>query len=219
MDGDSSDDTLKIAQSYNDPRIRIYSEPDKGIYDAMNKGIKKANGEWLYFLGSDDWLLAPDVLEKLFSLEIVQYDVVYGDVEATHLSPLNRGEWNLSTIDYNRCHQCIFYRKEVFKKLGHYNLEYPVWADYDINLKWFFSKRIKKHYIPLTIAHFSTGGFCTENIDYQFSKFMPYMKLTRGWSYYNREERRELIRMALKRKSRKHPIRWIITIIMWVINL
>jgi glycosyltransferase involved in cell wall biosynthesis len=219
MDGDSSDDTLKIAQSYNDSRIRIYSEPDKGIYDAMNKGIKKAKGEWLYFLGSDDWLLAPDVLQKLFYHDISQYHVVYGDVEATHLPPQNKGEWTLSTIDYNRCHQCIFYRKDVFKKLGYYNLEYPVWADYDINLKWFFAKRIKKLYIPLTVAHFSMGGFCAENIDYQFSKFLPYMKLTRGWNYYSREERRELISLALKRKSRKHPMRWIITIIMWMINL
>ena len=54
MDGVSNDDTIKIASSYQDSRIRIYSEPDKGIYDAMNKGIDKAHGEWLYFIDSDD---------------------------------------------------------------------------------------------------------------------------------------------------------------------
>ena len=65
-DGVSNDDTIIIASSYQDSRIRIYSEPDKGIYDAMNKGIDKAQGEWLYFLGSDDWLLNNCVLEEIF---------------------------------------------------------------------------------------------------------------------------------------------------------
>ena len=54
MDGVSTDQTLDIAKTYNDNRIRIFSEPDNGVYDAMNKGIDKASGEWLYFLGSDD---------------------------------------------------------------------------------------------------------------------------------------------------------------------
>lgn len=70
MDGISTDDTLKMAQSYNDSRIRIYSEPDNGIYDAMNKGINKANGEWLYFLGSDDCLFSKDVLSNIFNHNI-----------------------------------------------------------------------------------------------------------------------------------------------------
>ena len=114
MDGASTDNTLKIAQSYNDNRIHIYSEPDKGIYDAMNKGIKKAKGEWLYFLGSDDWLLTPETLSSVFSMDINSYDIVYGDVESVQLVPEHSGEWSLSTIDYNRCHQCIFYKKKVF---------------------------------------------------------------------------------------------------------
>ena len=67
MDGVSTDNTIKVAQSYNDSRIHIFSEPDKGIYDAMNKGIEKAQGEWLYFLGSDDWLLNGNVFDSLFS--------------------------------------------------------------------------------------------------------------------------------------------------------
>ena len=100
MDGVSTDDTLKVAQSYDDSRIRIYSEPDKGIYDAMNKGIKKAQGEWLYFLGSDDWLLNATVLNQIFSNDIEKYDVIYGDVESTHLDQLHHGEWDMMKIKY-----------------------------------------------------------------------------------------------------------------------
>ena len=147
MDGVSTDDTLKIAQSYNNSRIRIYSETDKGIYDAMNKGIKKASGNWLYFIGCDDWLLASNTLESIFSMEISKYDIIYGDVEAEHLAPEHSGEWSLAAIDFNRCHQCIFYRKAVFKKVGTYNLDYPVFADFDLNLKWFLSKKIKHQYV------------------------------------------------------------------------
>jgi glycosyltransferase involved in cell wall biosynthesis len=218
MDGASSDDTLKVAQSYNDRRIRIYSEPDKGIYDAMNKGIKKAQGEWLYFLGSDDWLLNNDVLHQVFNMYIECYDVVYGDVEALQLYSQNRGEWTLKTIDYNRCHQGIFYRKTIFHSLGYYNLEYPVLADYDLNLKWFFSKRTISHYIPITIAHYTDNGFSTQNNDLMFEKYFPYLKLTRGWRLYSREERDALIRQAIRRKSRRHPGRWLLTIFLYVIN-
>lgn len=218
MDGDSSDDTLKIAQSYNDPRIRIYSEPDKGIYDAMNKGIKKANGEWLYFLGSDDWLLNKGVLQQVFASNIEEYDVIYGDVEAPQLAPQNNGKWSLETIDYNRCHQGVLYKKNIFKKIGYYNLDYPVCADFDINLKWFFSKKIQKKYFHITIAHYSADGFSGKCVDTLFEKFAPYLKLTRGWKWYNQAERRELIRQAQRQKSRKYPIRWLITIIMPIFN-
>lgn len=219
MDGVSKDNTLEIARSYNDTRIRIYSEPDKGIYDAMNKGIKKANGEWLYFLGSDDWLLNNNVLHNVFSFDIDQYDVVYGDVESEILGPQNGGEWTLETIDSNRCHQGIFYQKRIFKKLGYYNLDYPLWADHDLNLKWFFSKRLKNMFIPITVAHYSAGGYSADRIDPIFMKYAPYLKLTRGWNYYSREERNELINLSLKRKSRKHPDRWLLTILMKIANL
>lgn len=218
MDGVSADDTLKIAQSYNDPRIRIYSEPDKGIYDAMNKGIKKAQGEWLYFLGSDDWILTPETLSSVFSMDINGYDVVYGDVESSHLGPEHSGEWTLATIDYNRCHQGILYKKIIFKKLGYYNMDYCVCADFDINLKWFFSKKIHSKYIPIIIAHYSANGFSGQCVDKEFDKIAPFLKLTRGWDWFSREERKQLIKQALKQKSRKHPMRWFITILMPLFN-
>src|SRR2546422_844446 len=66
LDGCSGDNTIEIAKSYKDTRIRIWSEKDEGIYDAMNKGIEKATGKWLYFLGSDDELYNNAILEKVF---------------------------------------------------------------------------------------------------------------------------------------------------------
>lgn len=201
MDGVSTDDTLKIAQSYNDPRIRIYSEPDKGIYDAMNKGIKKAKGEWLYFIGCDDWLLASNTLESIFSMDISKYDIIYGDVEAEHLVSEHSGEWSLATIDFNRCHQCIFYRKEVFKKVGTYNLSYPVFADFDLNLKWFLSKKIKHQYVPITVAHYSEGGYSSHQKDTLFYERLPYLKLLSGRHRFSRYEKIGFINESLNSKA------------------
>lgn len=164
MDGASTDNTGEIVASYNDDRIKFYSEPDKGIYDAMNKGIAKAQGEWLYFIGSDDWLLDNNVLQSVFSLNIDQYDVVYGDVESD-LSEKNRGKWTFYTLEYNRCHQAIFYRKNIFDKIGDYTLKYKIGADHDLNLKWFLNPEIKNVFINQKIAHFSTGGFSKEQGD------------------------------------------------------
>ena len=197
MDGVSTDDTIKVAQSYNNSRIRIYSEPDKGIYDAMNKGIKKAQGEWLYFLGSDDWLLNTNSLDSLFSMDIDSYDVVYGDVESVQLVPEHSGEWTLYTIEYNRCHQGIFYKRKVFKKIGFYNLDYLVLADFDLNLKWFFSKKIKNKYIPITVAHYSEGGFSYDQSDIAFNKNLSYLKLIRGRHRFSRRDKINLINDTL----------------------
>src|SRR4249920_3431468 len=64
-DGVSKDDTIAIAESYNDSRLKIHSEPDKGVYDAMNKGMSLATGKWLYFIGSDDYLYNDEVLQTI----------------------------------------------------------------------------------------------------------------------------------------------------------
>ena len=107
MDGVSNDDTIKIASSYQDSRIRIYSEPDKGIYDAMNKGIDKAQGEWLYFLGSDDWLYNSESFDDLFNNDVDSYDVIYGDVEGAYYDIRQNGEWTWDCLNYNRIHQVV----------------------------------------------------------------------------------------------------------------
>ena len=157
MDGVSSDKTLSLIAELNDSRIKVFSEPDKGIYDAMNKGIEKAYGEWLYFIGSDDYLLNSDVLKNVLSQLTDDYDVVYGEVESD-LSDKNRGEWTMETLEYNRCHQAIFYKRSIFDKIGVYTLKYRILADHDLNLKWFLRSEIKKKHIDIYIAHFASGG-------------------------------------------------------------
>ena len=139
MDGGSVDSTVSIANSFHDDRIKVFSEPDHGVYDAMNKGIDLSQGEWLYFLGSDDYLLHNHVLESVFTHSI-DVDILYGDVESPHLKREYLGEWQVSQIMYNRCHQGIFYKKWLFDRYGRYELKYRVLADRAFNLKVFQSK-------------------------------------------------------------------------------
>lgn len=163
MDGASDEPTLSIIHSYRDDRIHFFSEPDLGIYDAMNKGIERSSGEWLYFLGSDDYLIDSKVLESLFQSNAIneKIDLVYGNVVSRHLDKRNYGEWRITDIEYNRCHQAIFYRKRLFDKFGKYNLKYKVAADFVFNLSVFFNNHIKTLYTPLVIAFYSDGGYST----------------------------------------------------------
>ena len=211
MDGVSNDDTLKVAQSYNDSRIRIYSEPDNGIYDAMNKGINKANGEWLYFLGSDDWLVDNEVLANVNHQLYLDMDIFYGDVDAPHLPPRHKGEWMIEDIECNRCHQAIFYNKSFFKRYGCYNTKYIALADYDVNLRWRLNKKIKSYYSPIIIAHYSNGGFSEIADDKSFFEDQPRNILRYNKHILSQDQKNKYIdiinqRKRFKRKYRKDQL-------------
>lgn len=163
VDGGSSDGTLELIKKY--PHLKWISEPDVGIYDAMNKGIKLAKGEWLYFLGADDYLYDNKVFENLISHLKSNVDVVYGNVSSTRWNGLYDGEFNSKKItDKNICHQAIFLRRIVFDKVGLFNLRFKVYADWEHNWRWFFNPSIKHKYAPLTIAEYADGGFSSNSL-------------------------------------------------------
>ncbi|MBO6025190.1 MAG: glycosyltransferase [Bacteroidales bacterium] len=192
MDGVSADDTIKIAQSYNDNRVRVYSEPDKGIYDAMNKGIDKANGEWLYFMGSDDYLYNSQSLEKIFINSVDGYDVVYGTVYAPHWEDRYKGEWKIENYMDNRCHQAIFYKRSFFGKKVRYDTRFKVCADSAINLRWFLSPKFSSHYYPVVVANYSDGGYSSHTIDNEFNKAQAGLILKYGHSVLPIDEKKKM---------------------------
>ena len=121
IDAVSSDNTMSIVEEYAAANTAItwISEKDKGIYDAMNKSISLAKGEWLYFLGSDDKLYDAEVLKKIMNSlnENHSLDVLYGNVSSNRLG-IYDGEFNAGKIRLkNICHQAIFLRKTVFTTL------------------------------------------------------------------------------------------------------
>lgn len=168
LDACSNDDTVRIAKSYNDPRIIIRVEKDRGIYDAMNKGIRLASGQWLYFIGSDDYLYSETVLEEVAKSISTDSEVIYGDVASSGLTECHRGEWTLDNIAYNRCHQAIFYSRHIFKRFGRYNVNYKCCADHDLNLRWFLRIPQKSRYVNMCVAVYNVSGYSSMNTDQKF---------------------------------------------------
>ena len=177
MDGASVDTTLEIATKYQEKfphKIYMHSEKDSGIYDAMNKGIDLVNGEWLYFMGSDDSLYETTTLEKILKfLKPNNYDVIYGNVTSPRFGGVYDDEFTHSKlINKNICHQAIFLNKVVFKKIGNFNLKYKSHADWDHNIRWFFSTKISKKHANLIIANYADGGYSSLNEDLEFKNYL-----------------------------------------------
>jgi glycosyltransferase involved in cell wall biosynthesis len=164
IDNCSTDASIEIAKSFKDNRIKIFIAKDKGVYDAMNKGIGCASGEWIYFLGSDDWLYNNEVLQDVYEfIRANNCEVVYGNITSTRFGGVYGGSFDADKLLIeNIGHQAIFFHKNVFKKAGNFNLHYKAQADWDHNMRWFFSKNIKHCYFDLVIAVYSDRGLSAD---------------------------------------------------------
>jgi len=163
IDGASTDGTRKILKDYEkkfDGRLRWISEKDSGVYDAMNKGIDVARGDWIYFLGSDDVLYSSDVLEKVSNeIEESNPDVIYGNVKWGNTGKIYDGKFSaLKLIQENICHQSIFFKKSLFDKFGKYDTKYKVLSDHVFNMQWFNDESVRRKYVDLIIAKYNIDG-------------------------------------------------------------
>jgi glycosyltransferase involved in cell wall biosynthesis len=174
VDGLSSDGTMEIVKKYMPKynHIRWISEKDEGIYDAMNKGIDLASGEWVYFLGSDDVFFSDDVLEKIFNKEEnISQDVLYGNVKWGETDRIYDGKFSLlKLLNNNICHQAIFFKRSIFNELGKFEIKYKVLADWYFNVIWFSNDLIKRKYLDVIIAKYNIYGRSSKNKDLELMK-------------------------------------------------
>lgn len=175
-DGGSTDNTRAIVESFKQLDISWKSEPDKGIYDALNKGAARARGRWFHFLGSDDRLLPgfSELAEKLEDGKTIYYgnsDPHFNEGQKTF--ELLSGEFsNYRLAKYCMNHQSILYPASVFKKYS-YSLRYKVFGDYDLNMKLWGDKEFTKKHYPFTVALYNMSGFSTIVDDVLFKKEKP----------------------------------------------
>ncbi|MGC8981891.1 MAG: glycosyltransferase family 2 protein, partial [Minisyncoccia bacterium] len=164
IDGGSTDGTLDIIKKYEDQIDYWVSEPDKGIYDAMNKGVTLALGYYIYFLGSDDVVFSSEVFSKILSLIKLDTKLIYGNVYFKESGEIYDGEFSkFKLCTRNICHQAILYSIYLFKKYGLYNLKYKILADYEFNLRvW---KKSKPKYVDIILAIYSREGISSKSID------------------------------------------------------
>ncbi|MCX7769945.1 MAG: glycosyltransferase [Proteobacteria bacterium] len=170
IDGCSKDATCDIIKR-NSKKIKYFiSEPDSGIYDALNKGILQSDSEWIYFMGSDDLFYDNRVLEDVFnSVENSNFDLVYGNVIFKQTKKIYDGKFYKIKMHFrNICHQAIFYRRSIFDRLGLFNLKYPLWADYEFNMRCFGNKQIKIKYINRVISIYNDDGLSSKREDEAF---------------------------------------------------
>lgn len=173
FDGNSTDDTLDYIRKYEND-LTLISEKDAGVYDAFNKGIERAAGKYLYFIGAGDGL-REGVLQKVNESVLPDAPaIVYGDAYVVQDQLYYGGDYYDSLIEkQNICHQAIFYNRKVFQLTGNYELRYKIFADWALNLKCFGDHRIEKRYIKVIIADFEGGGLSSTTDDPAFDKDFP----------------------------------------------
>ena len=196
IDGGSSDETVDIIRKYEGNIDFFISEKDRGIPDALNKGIRYATGEWLYFLSSDDIFYNDHVIKDIFS-QPVTADMIYGSVILKSQNVKYDGEFDLQKVlTKNICHQAQFYHRELFEKVGVYDERYRFLSDYDHTLRIFAASGLKIQYVDKIIAIFNDTGrtsYIVDNAFWQdrkriflerFKHQLSYKSLSRSYETY-----------------------------------
>lgn len=169
VDGNSQDNTLEIINEFKMLNYTLISEPDKGIYDAMNKGVALTHGRWIIFLGADDRILPS--FSKIFPLLHDPNAIYYGNCKNEDYEL--GGEFSSYKLaKMNLCHQAILYPKAVFKKYQ-FNLNYPVFGDYLLNIQCWGDSSFKKAYLNIDLAYYNMQGFSSTAQDDDFKRDKP----------------------------------------------
>lgn len=157
VDGKSTDDTVAIIQRYASQQVvsQWLSEPDKGIYDAMNKGVKLANGQWVIFMNAGDVFASDDVLRRIFTQDRTDADVIYGNVVKGGVVKKAPNHYYL----YHRmlfCHQSVFTRREMLLAVP-FDTSHRLSADYK-SFILLYRRGARFRYADLSVAIFDTEG-------------------------------------------------------------
>ena len=172
IDGASSDGTLKIVESFRSDAIRIFSERDAGVYDAMNKGLRLFEGDVVGFLNSDDTFHDSLTLADI-AAGMSDADIVYGDLNMVtdHRTKRIVREWRGGKfgrysfqLGWVPPHPTFYVRSEVVEKVGEYDLSYKTTADYDYMLRAMALNDFRVRYLPRVIADFQMGGISTRGL-------------------------------------------------------
>lgn len=176
IDGGSEDNTLDIVHRYEplfEGRMNVYTGKDKGIYDAMNKGFRKANGEILMLINSDDLFARPDAIEMVVK-EFDNHpdaDGVYADLNYVSREDINHvvrvwksGKQKSMRYGWLPAHPTFYVKREVYEKYGYFNLGYPLAADFELMLRFVERYKIRLYYLPECLVRMRLGGATSRSL-------------------------------------------------------
>lgn len=194
VDGGSFDNTLDIVKDYGNKIATIISEPDKGIYDAMNKGIMAATGDIIGILNSDDFFTSTDVISTIVKkFEESSIDALYGDVHFVNPDNLKKTvryyssaifRPSLFRFGFMPAHPSFYMKKSCYEKFGLYSLDYKIASDYDLLIRYLYLHKIKYKYIKKDFVTMRTGGISTENINSRIILNKEIIKACRQYGIY-----------------------------------
>ena len=206
VDGKSTDETLDVIKSYEKKISKWVSEPDKGIYDALNKGIALATGDVIGFLHSDDVFDNPSVIE-IIADKFLQTgcDATYGDlvyVSKTDITKIVR-YWKSCPFEVKKFrhgwmppHPTLFMTKEVYNSYGTFDLCYRIASDYELMLRTVGSGQLKCEYIPQIITRMRMGGASNKSLK------NIWLKSYEDWQALKRNNKGGLYTLLLKNISK-----------------
>lgn len=194
VDGGSFDNTLDIVKDYGNKIATIISEPDKGIYDAMNKGIMAATGDIIGILNSDDFFTSTDVISTIVKkFEESSIDALYGDVHFVNPDNLKKTvryyssaifRPSLFRFGFMPAHPSFYMKKSCYEKFGLYSLDYKIASDYDLLIRYLYLHKIKYKYIKKDFVTMRTGGISTENVNSRIILNKEIIKACRQYGIY-----------------------------------
>jgi len=174
VDGASSDGTTDILERYLPRLDHCISEPDKGSYDAMNKGLKVATGDVIGFVNAGDLLMTPEVIAQVVAaFERDRVDAVYGDiimVDENDITQVKR-TWRSGGYDRERFRQgwmpphiATFIRRSAYDKFGHFNTDLRIAADYEILFRFLYKHSLPTVHLPEILVRFRLGGMSNGSV-------------------------------------------------------
>jgi glycosyltransferase involved in cell wall biosynthesis len=187
IDGSSTDGTADLVKSFGNRISKFISEPDNGIYDAINKGIKLSTGDVVGIINSDDFFSDAKIIEKVAkSFEMNEIDAVFGDacfvdpVETSRIvryyssKKFNMGKFRFGFMP---AHPSFYVRRELFDKLGYYRTDYKIAADFELLLRFLLINRIRYRYLEIPFVSMRTGGVSNRSV---FSNFILNREISRA---------------------------------------
>lgn len=173
VDGESTDGTVDIIKSFGDGVSKWISEPDFGIYDAMNKGISIATGDIIGIVNSDDYFTRVDSLSRVAgTFENNDVESVFADITfvkrndpsaiVRYFSSKNFKPWKMR-FGFIPAHPTFFTYKKNFEKYGGYDASFEIGADFELLLRFLFKNKLSYKYIELSLMNMRTGGISTKN--------------------------------------------------------
>ena len=199
VDGASKDHTVDIIKEYESRfkgALKWVSEPDKGLYDAMNKGIRMATGDVIGILNSDDFFTTNDILQQVSDAFEANKDLdaVYGDVHFVNPENLDKCVRYYSSRVFRRslmkiglmpAHPTFYLKKKCFEQFGLYKTDYKIAADFEFLLRVIYKGRIRSKYLPLDMVTMRTGGASTSGFESRKRIMKEHLRAFRENSIYN----------------------------------